>query len=359
MMENIQYAKDELDFVWPSHSDFLIDSIYESYNKNCFTDVTLVCKDGTESVSIKAHKIILAACSPALASLFSENIDNHPLEFEGIRYEDLKYMLDFMYAGQTVVPKHREEAFKSIAKCFKVELLSPKSEDQKYSEELAEYESSKNDHKEDLDKYENSTIVDFDENSLNLIQITVEDLYKIEKEEMKKKKFHKSDTEIDFYENLNSVNSGENSSNVIPISIEDLFKMEQEAIKKKAFNKTKKETLEMKEKFEKNNILFQNPGDPVAYIQKKVMKKLPVNLKQKKLFPCKKCGFHLQSIKDYADHVSLCKTPTTAQSFSFVRSFVKSQSCAGCKEYFEEPLKLEQHMNHCSRLLKKKNKSKQ
>ena len=158
-------------------------------------------------------------------------------------------MLDFMYAGQTIVPKHREEAFKSIAKCFKVELLSPKSEDQENSEESAEYDSSKNELKEDLDKYENSTIVDFDENSLNLIQITVEDLYKIEKEEMKKKKFHKSDTEIDIYENLNSVNSGDNSSNVIPISIDDLFKMEQEEIKERAFNKTKKETLEMKEKF--------------------------------------------------------------------------------------------------------------
>ena len=293
-MEDIQCAiKEELDFVWPSHSDFLIDSIYESFNRNNFTDVTLVCKDGTGSVSIKAHKMILAACSPALASLFIENIENHPLEFEGIQYENLKYMLDFMYTGQTIVPKHREEAFISIAKCFQVDLRSSRSEDQNNLEveednvtELVDYASSK-----DLDNCENSTIVDFDENSSNLIQITVEDLYRIEEEEMKKKK-HKSDTETD------------NSSNVVPISIEDLFKIEQEEIKKKTFNKTKIKTLKH----------FQ--GITLEMEERVIKKSKKKKLKKEKLFPCKKCGFHFteQNIKDYADHVSLCKTPTKAKT---------------------------------------------
>ena len=120
---------EDLEFVWPSHSDFLIDSIYETMNKECFTDVTLVCMDGTELKSLKVHRVVLAACSPKLAKLFEENEENHPLEFEGIQYKDLKCVIDFMYAGQTVVPIDREKHFLSIAKCFGVEVLCSKSQE--------------------------------------------------------------------------------------------------------------------------------------------------------------------------------------------------------------------------------------
>ena len=121
---------EDLEFVWPSHSDFLIDSIYETMNKECFSDVTLVCMDGTELKSLKVHRVVLAACSPMLAKLFEENEENHPLEFEGIQYKDLKCVIDFMYAGQTVVPIDREKHFLSIAKCFGVEVLCSNSQEE-------------------------------------------------------------------------------------------------------------------------------------------------------------------------------------------------------------------------------------
>ena len=127
---NNKNQDEEIEFVWPSHSDFLIDSIYDTMIKECFTDVTLVCMDGTELKSLKVHRMVLAACSPMLAKLFKENEENHPLEFEGIQYSDLKCLIDFMYAGQTVVPIDREKQFLSIAKCFRVEVLCSKSQEQ-------------------------------------------------------------------------------------------------------------------------------------------------------------------------------------------------------------------------------------
>ena len=124
---NKKYQNEDLEFIWPSHSDFLIDSIYETMTKECFTDVTLVCMDGSELKSLKVHRMILAACSPILAKLFEENEENHPLEFEGIQYKDLKCVIDFMYAGQTVVPIDRKQHFFSLAKCFRIEVLCTKT----------------------------------------------------------------------------------------------------------------------------------------------------------------------------------------------------------------------------------------
>ena len=127
---NNKYQDEDLEFIWPSHSDSLIDSIYETMTKECFTDATLVCMDSSELKSLKVHKVILAACSPILAKLFEENKENHPLEFEGIQYKDLKCVIDFMYAGQTVVPIDRKQHFLSIAKCFRIEVLCNKTSEE-------------------------------------------------------------------------------------------------------------------------------------------------------------------------------------------------------------------------------------
>ena len=66
-----------------------------------FTDVTLACLDNKQ---IKAHKVILSACSPFFRSLFLSNPHQHPLIYlRGVHYSDLLCIIQFIYLGQTRV----------------------------------------------------------------------------------------------------------------------------------------------------------------------------------------------------------------------------------------------------------------
>ena len=63
-----------------------------------FADVTLACEDGEQ---IDAHKVILAASSPVFQSMLKRNKHSHPLIYmKGLRSEDLRTMIDFLYLGE-------------------------------------------------------------------------------------------------------------------------------------------------------------------------------------------------------------------------------------------------------------------
>lgn len=59
-----------------------------------FVDVSLFC-DGRK---IKAHKVVLSACSSYFKEIFVENPHPHPvIIFKFIKYEDLNSIIKFMY----------------------------------------------------------------------------------------------------------------------------------------------------------------------------------------------------------------------------------------------------------------------
>lgn len=59
-----------------------------------FVDVSLLC-DGRK---IKAHKVVLSACSSYFKEIFTENPHPHPvIIFKFIKYEDLNSIIEFMY----------------------------------------------------------------------------------------------------------------------------------------------------------------------------------------------------------------------------------------------------------------------
>ena len=60
-------------------------------------DVTLLCDGG----SFPAHRLVLAACSPYFASLFSTLDSTHPLIFlRDVKQTELEALLEFIYRGQ-------------------------------------------------------------------------------------------------------------------------------------------------------------------------------------------------------------------------------------------------------------------
>ena len=89
-----------------------------------FADVTLACEDGQQ---IEAHKVILAASSPFFQSLLGRNKHAHPLIYmRGMRSEDLKAVVDFLYYGEANIYQENLDTFLIIAEELKLKGLQTK-----------------------------------------------------------------------------------------------------------------------------------------------------------------------------------------------------------------------------------------
>lgn len=70
--------------------------------------------------SLKAHKMVLAACSPYFQSLFLTNPCKHPIVIlKDVRYVDLKAIIDFMYRGEVNVSQDQLSALLKTAEMLK------------------------------------------------------------------------------------------------------------------------------------------------------------------------------------------------------------------------------------------------
>ena len=77
-----------------------------------FSDVTLAC----EGQIIKAHKVILSACSPFFRNLLISHLHPQPLVvMRGTRFSDLVSMLDFIYLGEANIFQEQVESFLALA----------------------------------------------------------------------------------------------------------------------------------------------------------------------------------------------------------------------------------------------------
>jgi len=74
-------------------------------------DVTIVCEDD----SIKAHKLVLSACSPFFRRIFMKVDHPHPLLYlNGVQHRDLLSIIDYIYEGEVrVAPENLTEFFKT------------------------------------------------------------------------------------------------------------------------------------------------------------------------------------------------------------------------------------------------------
>jgi len=86
-----------------------------------FFDVTLACDDN----QIRAHKVILSACSPFFKSVLKRNPHQHPLLYlKGVRFEDINSVLNFMYNGEVNVAQEELNSFLSVAEDLQVKGLT-------------------------------------------------------------------------------------------------------------------------------------------------------------------------------------------------------------------------------------------
>uniref|UniRef100_A0A2R5LEC4 BTB domain-containing protein n=1 Tax=Ornithodoros turicata TaxID=34597 RepID=A0A2R5LEC4_9ACAR len=106
---------------WNNHQSNMLAVFEQLLSNEAFVDVTLAC----EGLSLKAHKMVLSACSPFFQALFVENPCKHPIVIlKDTRYMDLKAIVEFMYRGEVNVSQDQLSALLKTAETLKVKGLA-------------------------------------------------------------------------------------------------------------------------------------------------------------------------------------------------------------------------------------------
>jgi len=91
-----------------------------------FVDVTLA----VDGHLLKAHKMVLSACSPLFQALFIGHPDKHPIVIlKDVPYADMRCLLDFMYRGEVSVDQDRLTAFLKVAESLRIKGLTEVNEE--------------------------------------------------------------------------------------------------------------------------------------------------------------------------------------------------------------------------------------
>ena len=111
---------------WNNFQENLHASFKELRTDKDFTEVTLACGDQ----SIKAHKVILAVCSPFFKRLLKTFPHSQPLVFmRGVKVTDLIAMMDFIYLGEASIYLEQLESFLALAEELELKGFSESSEE--------------------------------------------------------------------------------------------------------------------------------------------------------------------------------------------------------------------------------------
>ena len=101
-------TNEKLCLKWNDFQSLVQVSFEELRTENDFTDVTLACEDQ----SIKAHKVVLSACSPFFKKLLKTHPHLQPLIYmKGMKANSLTAIIDFLYLGEANVFQEELDSF--------------------------------------------------------------------------------------------------------------------------------------------------------------------------------------------------------------------------------------------------------
>jgi len=110
---------------WSNYQSSLSSAFKSLQEEDNFCDVTI----SSEGNSMKAHKVILSACSSYFKQLL-KNINQwqHPvLVFNHIPFQDLRSILNFVYQGQVNIVQDNLQSFLKTAEVFRIKGLTEES----------------------------------------------------------------------------------------------------------------------------------------------------------------------------------------------------------------------------------------
>ncbi|KAL6256859.1 hypothetical protein P5V15_011794 [Pogonomyrmex californicus] len=106
---------------WNNHRSNLLNVVDELLQNESFTDCTLAVDSG---LTVKCHKIVLAACSSYFRTLFSELTCKHPIVvLKDVNFGELKAILQYMYRGEVNVAHKDLSGLLKVAETLKVKGL--------------------------------------------------------------------------------------------------------------------------------------------------------------------------------------------------------------------------------------------
>ena len=106
---------------WNNYQTNLTSVFDQLLQSESFVDVTLAC-DGQ---SIKAHKIVLSACSPYFQALFQDNPCQHPIIImRDVAWPEMKAAVEFMYKGEINVSQDQIGPLLKIAEMLQIRGLA-------------------------------------------------------------------------------------------------------------------------------------------------------------------------------------------------------------------------------------------
>jgi len=110
---------------WNNHQHNLLSVFEDLLNHEAFVDVTIAC----DGLNLKAHKMVLSACSPYFQSMFYNTPDKHPVVFlKDVRYDEMKALLEFMYRGEVSVDQENLSSLLKVAEGLKIKGLADVNE---------------------------------------------------------------------------------------------------------------------------------------------------------------------------------------------------------------------------------------
>ncbi|XP_052899051.1 protein bric-a-brac 1-like [Anopheles moucheti] len=112
---------------WNDYSSYIAGAFESLRYEEDLVDVTLCC----EGRKIRAHKMLLSACSNYFKDVFKENPSQHPIIiFNNVKFTDLHLLIEFMYKGEVNVLQESLPSFLQTANILSIRGLSEPFSDQ-------------------------------------------------------------------------------------------------------------------------------------------------------------------------------------------------------------------------------------
>ncbi|PSN48628.1 hypothetical protein C0J52_12704 [Blattella germanica] len=106
---------------WNNHLQNMYLQLETLYSLQSLVDVSISCTDGI----LKAHRVVLSACSPYFESIFRDNHCKHPvLILKGVSSREMQALLRFMYKGSVEVLDIDLQSFMCTANELKIRGLA-------------------------------------------------------------------------------------------------------------------------------------------------------------------------------------------------------------------------------------------
>ncbi|KAK7871215.1 hypothetical protein R5R35_001080 [Gryllus longicercus] len=106
---------------WKDHANEVARGWKTILENNSFVDCTIAA----EGKSLKAHRLILSACSPYFHMLFNEESEKHPIVIlRDTSFHMLQTLIDFVYNGKVEIPAGQLETFSELAVSLQIKGLN-------------------------------------------------------------------------------------------------------------------------------------------------------------------------------------------------------------------------------------------